>query len=166
MGQIHTYTENILNVGLNLAADVTALNFSDAIDTIDGRANAALVSFSAISGVDDSGSNQVTISMEDSPDGTNWTPVANGGNDGVEQNAFYGLMDAQQLINDASLVIDGVNVIVVPPREVISCEYKGNQRYFRLAFVAIGTAAGTMSVYQGQGALRKDPNIVDIGNNG
>lgn len=165
MGQMHTFADNVLNLGVGQGIDADGGN-SGAVDTDQGRANAILVTFTAAT---ISAANTVTLSLEDSDDGLAWAPVVNDDNNGLAvPNSMFGLNLAQERVEGPSLLIDdGTNghVVDFASGEIVTCEYLGAKKFFRVVGAVAASGAGTFNAMGGQSALRVEPNLGGIGDN-
>ena len=184
MGQVHTYAENVLNQSIDSTpgtpTDLIA-GPSASVDTIIGRANAAVAIVTAVT-VD--AENQVRLVLEEADEvGGPYTEVQASQNGDLSQPCnYWGLNDSvygagsdeSLVVTDSQLIVDdGTNGVVLAVGAAVVGEYLGTKQFFRLSAVAYlastglpgGTGAITANVSSGQTAARVDPMIGNVGDN-
>ena len=169
MGANHTFFENTKVLSLLAPVSVAASLTTASLDTTEGRGNAILVQVATFAFT---GTNSLTLNLEESDDDSVFTTVVNGENLGQQVGTKWGDMtgnaelddtdsDPNTLLNGASLVLDAAG----NDDKVYVAEYLGSKKFVRLNIVEAGIVVVLMAVTSGQNALRLLPNIVSIGDN-
>ena len=160
---MHTFLENVklaLAGGLDLSATVS----SAAVESAGARGNAIALPMQLLV-VDDT--NFVTLTVEESEDNSNWTPVVNGGNGGAQVCVLIGRTNGDDIYRDAngspadSAVIndevDANGAGINDPADVWVAEYMGRAKYFRVTATVTGAVTGLACAVHGQVALNVLP---------
>ena len=168
MSEEHTFIENAIVEQLLLPQAFTASVNTSAMSTLLARANALMLSVGTFTF---SGTNFLTLSLEDSDDGSNWDAVVNGANLGEEINVRWGDEGANAILDASTTPATNVllDTLVLDETGVDDnnyvAEYLSNRKFVRMVLTESGTVTAIVAVNTAQLALNNVPRMVFIGDN-
>lgn len=168
MSEEHTFFENAIVEQLLLPQTFAASVNSSAMSTILARGNALMLSVGtfAFTGV-----NFLTLSLEDSDNGSSWAAVVNGANLGEEINVRWGDEGANAILDNSTTPATNVLLDTLVLNNTgqddnnYVAEYLSNRKFVRMVLTESGVVTAIVAVNTAQLALNNVPRMVFIGNN-